>query len=77
MKGKRIVIESKGSGEKLFGSVSGKEVALALKKEGFEIDQKGVILDKAIKEIGEYKVRINLGRGVSREIVVEIKSISN
>ncbi|HBO16445.1 MAG: 50S ribosomal protein L9 [Candidatus Moranbacteria bacterium GW2011_GWE2_35_2-] len=75
LKNKRIIIRSKGSGKKLFGSVSGKEVVLALKNEGFEIDQKGVILDKVIKEVGEHKVKINLGGGVYREILVEIVSV--
>ncbi len=77
LKGAKITIESKGKGGKLFGSVGRKEIGAALESEGFEIGEKDVILDKAIKKSGEYKVKISLSGGVSCEIAVEIKSVSN
>lgn len=73
LKNVKIAIKSKGKDGKLFGSVSSGDICEALRKEGFEIDRKSVILNKAIKEIGEYKVNIDLGHGIKAEIMVIIK----
>ncbi len=54
----------------LFGSVTPRDIAAHLKQEGFEVDPKTILLEKAIKEIGIYKVRIELHSDVSCEVKV-------
>lgn len=73
LKDAKITIKSKGKDGKLFGSVGSGDICEALRKEGFEIDRKSVILNKAIKEVGEYEVNIDLGHGIKAEIRVVIE----
>lgn len=53
-----------GEGDKLFGSVTTRDVADALKKRGFEIDRKHLHLEP-VKALGEFDVVAKLGAGVS------------
>lgn len=55
-------------GEKLYGSVTGKEIAAKLKDEGFEIDRKQIDLEEPIKNLGMYTVKINLPPDVEARI---------
>ena len=55
--------------EKLFGSVTNKEIADALKDAGYEIDKRMVILDSPIKKLGVYTVDVKL----HPEIIAKIK----
>jgi large subunit ribosomal protein L9 len=48
----------------LFGSVTATQVAEALAKEGFEVDERAVQLDEPIKETGVYAVTIQLAPDV-------------
>jgi large subunit ribosomal protein L9 len=59
-----------GEQEKLFGSVSSKDVEEALAAQGLEIDRKAILLEEPIKSLGEFPVRIKLGGGLSAEIKV-------
>ncbi len=53
--------EKTGSGNKLFGSVTSKEIAELIKKQtGFDIDKKKITLSEAIKTLGEYTAQIKL-----------------
>jgi len=45
----------------LYAKLDAKAVADELQKQGFVAEAKEIILDKAIKKVGEYKVRLNLG----------------
>ncbi len=57
----------------LYGSVSQADIAEELEREGFEeIKPKQVIIDEAIKELGEYEVRINLAGSVEARVSVEV-----
>ena len=62
-----------GEGDKLYGSVTAKELAEALAKEGFAIDRKTLELPGLIKELGEFTVFVKLESGVSAsfKLVVE------
>jgi large subunit ribosomal protein L9 len=54
-----------GEEEKLFGSVTNRDIAEALKEEsGLEIDRKSIHLDQAIKSLGVYSVNVKLTRDV-------------
>ena len=55
-----------GNGGKLFGAVTGKEIAGALKEQfGMEIDGKKLVLDQPIKSFGSYEVKAKLGFEIS------------
>lgn len=59
-----------GEQEKLFGSVSTKDIETALKEQGLEIDRKAVVMAEPIKALGEFPVKIKLPAGLSAEIKV-------
>jgi large subunit ribosomal protein L9 len=57
-----------GDQDKIFGSVTTKEIELALKEKGYNIDRKMIIHDEQIKSLGEFNVKIKLTAGVETEI---------
>lgn len=61
-----------GDGGTLFGSVTSMDVAEALQAKGYEIDRRKINLRDAIKETGEYTVKVKLHREVTLEIPVTI-----
>ncbi len=71
LEGKTVKITAKaGAGGKLFGSVTGKDVALAIKEQfGIDVDKKKVQLDD-IKAFGTYPAEVRLYNGISAAIYV-------
>ena len=64
-----------GEGGKLFGSVTGKDIADALKEQhGVDIDKRKFDVKDAIKSVGTYPVSIKLHPEVSTKIQVHIKA---
>ncbi|MEK7766429.1 MAG: 50S ribosomal protein L9 [bacterium] len=61
-----------GDDEKLFGSVSGADVAEALKAQGFEVDRRYVVLEAPIKSLGVYTVPVRLAAGIEAAVKVWI-----
>ena len=62
-----------GANGKLFGAVSSREIAEALKKQwGVEIDKKKIQLDEAIKTAGEQQVAVKLHKDVTAKLTVII-----
>jgi large subunit ribosomal protein L9 len=57
-------------GDKLYGSVSQRDVAQALEEQGIETDPHGIVLDEPIKMLGVYPVKIRLFSDVEAEIKV-------
>lgn len=74
LEGKIIKISvKKGETGKLFGSVSGKEIAEALSaQENIQIDSRKIQLDKPIKTLGQAQVDVKLYADVAAKITVEI-----
>ena len=63
-----------GENGKMFGTVSGKEVAAALAEQlGTTVDKKKISLSDAIRSTGEYTAKISLFEGVSANVRVLIK----
>lgn len=52
----------------LYAAVNEKMIVSALKKSGFKIDLDFIKLDQSIKEVGEYKVRVQLPFGFEAEL---------
>ena len=62
-----------GEGGKLFGSVSGKDVSEALKKEhGVEIDKRKISLSQEVTGVGDYEAVIRLHPEASAKIAVHV-----
>ena len=57
-----------GDQDKIFGSVTTKDIELALKEKGYEIDRKMIVHDEQIKSLGEFKIKIKLLSGVDTEL---------
>ena len=72
LKGLQVKVPSKGGeGGKLFGAVTGREIAAALKEQhGVDIDSKKLVLDEPIKSFGSYEVKAKLGFEVSGTVYV-------
>lgn len=73
LEGKTVVIKAKaGSGGRLFGSVTSKEIAQQIKNElGIEIDKKKMTVPD-IKNFGEYTAEIKLYQGISAKLTVKV-----
>jgi large subunit ribosomal protein L9 len=62
-----------GEGGTLFGSVTSMDVAAALQEKGYEIDRRKIMMKDAIKETGEFTVKVRLHREVTLDIPVIVK----
>ncbi len=62
-----------GEGGKVFGSVTGKEIAQAAKDQfGYDLDKKKIVLKDAIKTFGTHEVPIKLHPQVTATLKVEV-----
>lgn len=66
-----------GEAEQLFGSVTAKDIAELLEKQGYTIDRKKIALDHPIKTLGEHKVTLKLHREVQVQIPVIVNREEN
>ena len=62
-----------GENGKLFGTVSGKEIAAALKEQkGVDVDRKKISVDP-IRALGEYNAKLSLFEGISVTVKVIVE----
>jgi large subunit ribosomal protein L9 len=57
-----------GEDEKLFGSVTSRDIAEQLKKANVDIDHRWVQLDQSVKALGKYEVPVRLSAGVVAQL---------
>lgn len=62
-----------GEGDRLYGSVTSKDVAEAIKAKGYDVDKKSLVLPDAIKELGEHTITVRLGSGVDAKLKLVVK----
>ncbi|MEZ5996444.1 MAG: 50S ribosomal protein L9 [Hyphomonadaceae bacterium] len=67
-----VLIRQAGEAGQLYGSVSSRDIADEIVKAGGKIDRNAVVLDKPIKTIGVYDVRIRLHAEVSASVKVNV-----
>ena len=72
-----VVVRAKtGEGDKLFGSISGKEIAEAAKEQlGIELDRRKIVVDNPIKTIGTMSVIVKLHPKVKAELTVKVEKL--
>ncbi|MPX51547.1 50S ribosomal protein L9 [Moraxella catarrhalis] len=71
-----VIMRAKSGDEgKLFGSIGARDIADALTKSGLEVDRSEVKMPEGtFRQIGEYKVTIQLHHDISTDILVTILS---
>jgi large subunit ribosomal protein L9 len=72
---KTVVIMAKaGTGGKLYGSVTSKDIAAAVKEQlGVDVDRKSVLLDESLKSLGTFAVSIKLHTDVEASVNVDVQ----
>lgn len=72
--GKVFKVTARGGADgRLYGAVTAQDISESLKKEGFDVDKKKVVISNTIKNVGTFKVRIKLHPKVSADINVEVE----
>lgn len=61
-----------GSDGRFYGAVTSKDIAEALKKLGFEVDKRKIVLDAPIKAFGTYKIDIKLYQEISGKVTISV-----
>jgi large subunit ribosomal protein L9 len=57
-----------GEEDKMFGSVTSRDLVEQLKKAGVEIDHRQIVMDQPIKALGKYEVPVKLAAGVTANL---------
>ena len=67
------IVAKAGEGGRLFGAVTGKEIADALSKQhGITINKAKLVLDEPIKACGGYKIKAKLGYEITGTVSVMV-----
>ncbi len=70
-----ILPRKAGENDKLYGSITKRDITTALAEAGHQVDPKKVILDNPLRELGIYKVMIKLHADVVADVVVWVVAI--
>lgn len=78
LEGVKLTVVRQASQEgKLYGSVTIRDIADALKAQGFEIANSQIVLSSIIKNTGEYPVRVNLHAEVTTNVPLTVARIES
>ena len=73
LEGKVITLSKRvGDENRLFGSVTSSEIALALQGAGINVDKRAIVLSDTIKTIGEFKVTVKTGYQTNGSVLVQV-----
>ncbi len=70
---KLIFYVKTGEQNKVFGSISPKQIAMKLKDQGFEIDRKKIIIKKQLSTLGSHSILIEIHKQVIATIKVSLE----
>lgn len=59
-----------GEEDKIFGSVTSKEIEESMREEGIRVDRKCILLDEPIRALGVYPITVRLHRDVSAKLKI-------
>lgn len=69
---KAVLIRQAAETGQLYGSVTIRDIAVAVKEAGYDIERRYIALERPIKDLGVYSVNINLHPEVKQAILVNI-----
>ena len=61
-----------GEKNRLFGSVTNREIAELIAREGIEVDRHAIHLTEPIKTVGDHRVSVHLMPGVDAQVTVTV-----
>lgn len=61
-----------GEKNRLFGSVTNREIAEMLARQGIELDRHQIALKEPIKTIGEHRVTVHVFTGIDSQVLVNV-----
>lgn len=64
-----------GESDRVFGSISPKQIVEELKNKGYEIDKKQIKIDGSISSLGFHNVDIELHKKVVAKLKIELKKV--
>lgn len=64
-----------GEEDKLFGSVTNKDISDELEAKGHVVDKRDITLPEPIKILGQHKAIIKMGEGLEQEIVITVERL--
>ena len=67
-----VLIRQAAETGQLYGSVTIRDIAAAIKEAGFDVERRYVFLEKPIKDLGIYSVKLNLHPEVTQTILVNV-----
>jgi large subunit ribosomal protein L9 len=67
-----VLIRQAAETGQLYGSVTIRDIAGAIKEAGYDVARRYVYLEKPIKDLGIYKVKLNLHPQVTQTILVNV-----
>lgn len=62
-----------GKDDKMFGSISQKQIKDALMEKGYTVDKKNIILDHPISNLGFHMIKINLYKDIYASVRISIE----
>lgn len=72
---KKIVVKTQsGEGGRLFGAITTKHIADAMKLEGIDVDKRKIVLSDPIKALGGHRVTVKLHPDVHVSILVYVEA---
>ena len=66
-----------GEEDKLFGSVTNKDISEELEKQGYVVDKRDISLEEPIKVLGQHKAVIKMGENLQQEVVVTVERLNS
>jgi len=66
------IAKPQGEADRIFGAVTSRDIAEALKMEGVEVDRRKIMLEEPIKSLGEHVVPIRVYPEVTAKLRVQV-----
>ncbi len=68
-----FVVAASEEDDRIFGSVTNRDIAQKFEEHGLEVDRRSIILNDPIRSLGKFDVEVQLKRGVTATISVLVQ----
>jgi large subunit ribosomal protein L9 len=68
------IVGRAGESDQLFGSVTSRDIAAELEKQGYALDRHKIFLDRPIRLVGDHEVSIHLHRDIDLKLLVQVRA---